>query len=190
MDNIEKTKNSFLDFQIYDYSSLYQTVELVALSLLSFLLPIVMGHPQFLIGSMINLMLFRSALSMDFKRTLPVILLPSIGVVTAGVLFGGLTGFTMFFIPFIWVGNAIYVIVAKFVSYRVKDNYGLNVLLASSIKSGLLFTAAFFMVGLFGFPAVFLKAMGLLQFITGCIGGVSALLLTKAENFLLVRSSD
>jgi hypothetical protein len=176
-----KTENGFLNFQIHDYSSFYLNIELVVLSTLSFTLPIFLGHPQWLIGIIINFLLFRAALTMNFWRTLPVILLPSIGVFTAGVLFGGMTSYVLYFIPFIWLGNAIYVFAGKFVSHKLKKNYGLNVIAGSLIKSGLLFGTAFIMVQFFGFPGIFLTTMGIFQLVNALIGGFLATSITKIE---------
>ena len=174
-----ETKNSFWNFTIEDYSSKYNNVELFILSALSLTIPLFLGHPQLLIGSIINALLFRAALTMNFKKSLPIILLPSVGAYLGGVLFGGATAFLLYFIPVIWLANFTYIFTAKFVSNKFKKNYGSNVLVASVAKSALLFSAAFIAVTFFGFPAMFLTAMGLFQLYTALIGGTIATLGTK-----------
>ncbi len=181
MNYSNKNIKEFLNFKIHDYSSRYVTIELIILSTLSFLLPIFIGHPQWVIGIAINFLLFRASLSMNYWRTLPTILLPSIGVFTAGILFGSLTSYLLYFIPFIWLGNFVYVFASKFVSHKFKKNYGLNVLSASLVKSGILFTSAFVMVTFFGFPKVFLVSMGVFQLVNALVGGYLALSMTKIE---------
>ncbi|MFP4111958.1 MAG: hypothetical protein ACLFPQ_05180 [Candidatus Woesearchaeota archaeon] len=174
-------KNKFFNFQMHDYSKLYLTIEMILLSGLSFILPIFIGHPQFLIGAIINFLLFRASLTMDFKRALPVILLPSMGIFTAGVLFGSLTNYVIFFIPFIWIGNGVYVLSSKYINHRYKKTFGLNVVISSLIKSAVLFAGALVMVNIFSFPAIFLTTMGLFQLHTALAGGFSAFALTKLE---------
>ena len=176
---------AFVNHRIYDYATRYSNIELVILSMLSISLPILIGHPQLVIGSIVNMLLFRVALSMQIKRALPIILLPSIGAYMGNVLFGEATPFLLYFIPVIWVSNALYVLIGKLVVHRLKKDYGASVLVASAFKSIFLFSAAYIAVIFFGFPALFLTAMGVFQFITAMIGGYTAYLGTKLENRLL-----
>jgi hypothetical protein len=186
----EKTfleKKSFLNFTVFDYNKKYQNIELIILSLASFVIPLFFGHPQLLIGTIVNALLFKSALTSSFKKTLPIILLPSIGALVGGVLFGGFTPFLLYFIPIIWISNALYVLTAKFTSQKMKQNYGGNVLIASLLKSGLLFASAIIMVTFFGVPSVFLTVMGLLQLYTALLGGTAALVYLKIEQSIKVK---
>lgn len=177
----------FTNYQIFDYERKYNNMELIILSLLSISLPIFIGHPQIVIGSLVNLMLFRAALSMEMKKALPIIFLPSIGAYLGDLLFGEATSFLIFFIPIIWLGNAIYVFAGKFVSHKMDRNLGVSVIVASALKSSFLFISAVVAVNLFGFPVMFLTAMGIFQFITAMIGGFSAFFLTKAEGLLMMK---
>lgn len=182
-----ETANSFLKYQIHDYDTKYQRIEIFLLSALSFLLPILIGHPQLLIGSLINMLLFRASLSMSFKKSLPIILLPSVGVLAGGLLFGGLTQQIIFFIPFIWIGNALYVLTSKLISHKFSKNYGVNVIAASVVKSTLIFSGAFLMVKVFGFPELFLIVMGLFQLYSALIGGFGAIAITYVEKKVLKK---
>lgn len=174
-------KKSFFNFTVFEYNEKYNMIELVIFSLVSFVIPIFFGHPQLLIGTIINAILFRSALTTKFQRIIPLIMLPSIGALVGGALFGGFTPFLIYFMPMIWAGNALYVLTAKFISKKIKKNFGGNVLLASLFKSALLFGSAFIMVTFFGFPSMFLIAMGIMQVYTALMGGAIAATYTAIE---------
>ena len=73
----------------------------LALTGLAFLVPMIFSSPQWLIGTMVNALLFIAALKLDFKKQLPIIILPSLGALAHGVLFGPLTVFLLYFLPFI-----------------------------------------------------------------------------------------
>ena len=174
-------QKSYLNYTVYDYTSLFQVMEILLLSSLCYFLPMVMTHPQWVLGTIVNAILFRLALSSKFVRTLPAILLPSLGVFTAGLLFGSLTKYVIYFIPFIWIANSIYVLAIKYISHKYEQNYTSNVIVPSLLKSAFLFAAALLMVYVFSFPAAFLTAMGLMQLFTALGGGYLASIITKLE---------
>ncbi len=180
-------KDSFVNFTNYQYKEKYQTIELVILSIIGFVIPIFLKHPQIIIGAIINALLFRSALTMNFKRTIPLIIFPSIGALVGGVLFGTYTPFLLYLIPIIWIGNTSYVLIAKLISKNIKKNYGGNVLIASLVKSGFLFGSTVLLVTFFGFPQVFLVAMGIMQLYTALLGGTFAMVVTSIEQKLLLK---
>lgn len=178
---------TFLNYSVLDLRPITR-IEVILLSVLAFALPIFIGHVvgdnQLILGSLVNAFLFRVALTLDFKRTLPVILLPSLGAVAAGILFGPLSMFLVGFMPFIWIGNTAYVLIAKFVSAQTKEVYVLNfagVCMASMVKAGMLYAAALLMVNVFDFPPPFLVAMGIFQLYTALIGGTIAALITGTQ---------
>jgi len=92
---------------------------------------------------------------------------------SSNILFGGATSFLFWFLPIIFVGNAVYVLLIKYVKRGV-----LSVLVASVCKSLLLFVFAFVFVKELGLPQVFLTSMGVMQLVTGLIGGGLGYLLT------------
>ncbi|PIP14922.1 hypothetical protein COY88_02950 [Candidatus Roizmanbacteria bacterium CG_4_10_14_0_8_um_filter_35_28] len=51
--------------------------------------------------------LFIAVQKFSYKKILPVIVLPSLGAILNGVLFGPATIFLYYFLPFIWIGNLI-----------------------------------------------------------------------------------
>jgi hypothetical protein len=153
----------------FDYSFISPTVEMVVLSAVSFLLPAILLHPQLLVGVAVNAMLIRGAFSLRGYRILPVILMPSLGAVVAGVLFGSLTKFLIYFVPLIWVGNSLLVHLFK---VGMKKNYLRVLTLAALIKAAFLFGCASILYSLDFVPAIFLSVMGYLQFITASLGGL------------------
>jgi len=173
---------------IYDIKNIEENIQLVILSAIGFFLSFILGHPQILVGVLVNAMLIIGATYLKGHKLLPLILLPSLGVLTAGVIFGTYTIFLLYMIPLIWVGNAIYVYVYKHFNMnqnRLKNNFfGIGV--ASIVKAAFLFGFAFLLVQLSILPAVFLTAMGVLQLVTALIGGVVAIGIVKGRETLLV----
>lgn len=145
----------------------------LVLSSAAFCAPLLFSSPQWLIGSIVNAILFISAEKLDFKRQLPIIILPSIGAWTHGVIFGPSTIFLLYFIPFIWLGNAILV---RFMSLdKIKQwPFFSRVVVASILKSSVLFLVAYIYIGSQLVPKIFLTSMGAIQFITALVGGVIA----------------
>jgi hypothetical protein len=67
----------------------------------SFALPFLLGHPQLLVGILVNAFLVLGALHMKKYSLLPLIMLPSLGVLARGVVFGPFTMFLVYMIPLI-----------------------------------------------------------------------------------------
>jgi hypothetical protein len=150
-------------------SSISSSLEMTILSAIALLTPIFLKHPQILVGIIINALLIKGAFSLKKYQILPLIILPSIGVVLSGYLFGGLTKFVFYMIPAIWAGNAILVHVFK---TRAKRNYFETLVLGSLVKTAFLFSLAFLMYKLSLIPKPLVIAMGYMQFITAMIGGL------------------
>lgn len=158
----------------------------VALSVLSFFVPFVAGHPQWLVGIIVNTFLFLSAIFLPNKYIIPLALFPSMGVLARGLLFGPLTFFIIYFIPFIWLGNLMLVLVFK--SSLNKIRFIPAVVLASAIKCLFLFTAANVYFGLHIVPKLFLQTMGLFQLYTSLAGGIIAFIIFRAYGRINSRS--
>ena len=149
----------------------------LGLALLSFVVPFSLGHPQLLVGTIVNAALFLSVVLLPGKLFLPIIILPSLGVLSRGLIFGPFTPFLLYFIPFIWLSNLSLVLVFK-KSFPFWG-YFLSAFLASFIKLLILFSFAnlFFRFNLV--PRLFLTAMGFNQLITACLGGFFSFLFSK-----------
>lgn len=148
---------------------------LLILGFTALIIPIILGHIQFtnqlIIGSIVNFLLASSAMYLTFKKALPVILIPAVGAVLSGILFGPLTMFLVYLVPFIWIGNALFVYFIKNFNLVNKMNYFISVLASSIIKSAFIFIAAFILVLAGIIPEMLLIPMGLVQFVTAVIGG-------------------
>jgi len=142
----------------------------------SFAVPFLISGPQLLTGTFVNLILIFAASRYSGKNLLPVIFLPSIAAVSHGVVFGPLTPFLIYFLPFIWVGNAI--LVGIFKINTIKSSY-VRILLGSMLKAGFLFAAASIYFKFHLVPPLFITSMGLIQLITALLGGIFALVILK-----------
>ena len=149
-------------------SAISSTLEMTILSTIALITPMFLKHPQMLVGIIINALLIKGAFSLKKYQTLPLILLPSVGVVLGGYLFGGLTKFVFYMIPAIWAANAILVYVFR---ARTEKNYFKTLVLGALAKTAFLFSVAFIMYSLNIIPKPLLMAMGYMQFITAILAG-------------------
>jgi riboflavin transporter len=160
--------------QDYALGSIYQNIEMVVYSAVCFFVPFFLGHPQLLVGAAVNAALIAAALNLKGYRLLPVIMIPSLGVLTKGIIFGPLSIFLIYFIPFIWIGNTILVMSFKYFRLHKKHDYMTTLLIGALLKSGFLFMSALVLVKLGAVPAMFLTAMGAIQLTTALLGGAAA----------------
>jgi hypothetical protein len=178
--------NKLYNESLFDVSIVEENIQMIFYSFLAFFLPFVLGHPQWLVGIIVNAYLILGATYLKGYKLLPVVLLPSIGVLTAGLIFGSYTIFLLYLIPFIWVGNAIYAYAFKHLQF-VKMNKLFSVIGASGLKATFLFLSALLLVSLGIIPAMFLTAMGVLQLVTALAGGIVAVgIITAREKIIAV----
>ena len=149
-------------------------VQVTLLTFLSIFAPLILKSPQLLVGSVVNLVLTFSVLRLGFKKTLPSVVLPSLVAFSSSVLFGGATFFLIYFLPVIFLGNAIYILLIKNLSASF-----LSIVVGSVCKALFLFLFAYIFVNHFNLPSIFLSSMGYMQFITGVIGGSVGLVVYK-----------
>lgn len=162
------------NLQEYSLSNIYQYFEMVFYSAVCFSVPLIMGHQQLVVGTIVNALLITAALNLKGYKLLPVIIAPSLGAVSAGLLFGNLTMFLVYLVPFIWIGNAILVFSFKHFKLHLKKNYLLTLILGAGLKSGFLFLSALLLYKLGIIPIIFLTAMGIMQLTTAVMGGIAA----------------
>lgn len=173
--------------QDYALPVLQENIEMVTYTVICFLLPFVLGHPQLLVGSVVNCVLVLAALNIRGWKLVPIIMFPSIGVLSAGVLFGTASIALLYLMPFIWLGNAILVFGIKELQLHRKFNPALSLLAAAVAKTVFLFLSAFVLVSFGAIPALFLASMGMLQLQTALIGGVGAFVLQMIKKrFILL----
>lgn len=149
----------------------------LSLAFLSFAVPFSLGSSQFITGPLVNAALFASAIFLPQKLFLPIIVLPSIAVLSRGLIFGPFTPFLFYFIPFIWLSNLTLILVFK--KSFPKLGYFLSVLLAALTKLIILFSSANLYFKFHLVPRLFLQAMGVNQLITACLGGLLAFFALK-----------
>ncbi len=152
------------------------TQSAIVLPVVAFAIPFFISGPQWLTGTAVNCLLILAAARLPRRFVWSVILLPSVGAVLHGALFGPFTRFLLIFIPFIWIGN--WVFVASFLRLRSSSVF-LAVCAGALIKAVFLalFALAFFR---FGFvPSIFVTSMSVIQFITAVAGGVLALMILR-----------
>lgn len=175
----------YAGLQDYELTFARENLELLAYSVIGLLVPFLIAQPQFLVGSVVNAALVLGALNIRGVKILPIILLPSIGVLLAGAIFGGLTFALIYMMPLIWIGNSVLVLSIKELVLARKTNRLLALLIGSGLKSALLFAGASALF-YFGFvPAVLLGAMGIMQLQTALLGGGAAFLIHDAKKRFL-----
>jgi hypothetical protein len=148
-----------------------------SLLLVGFFVPFLITGPQLLTGTIVNSILFLYVSQSYSKKTLPLVILPSIGALLNGLLFGKFTVFLLYFLPFIWIGN--YVLVQSFKVLSKKYSFSLAILMSSSFKFIVLFSIAYLFTATKTVPMMFLQLMGLFQLYTALMGGALALLISK-----------
>ncbi|VVC00829.1 Uncharacterised protein [uncultured archaeon] len=129
---------------------------------------------QLFVGTFVNALLASSALYLPFRKSLPVILLPSVAAVASGIVFGGFSALVAMLVPAIWLGNGVFVLLIKRLKILGGTNYGLAVLVSSFCKAAIigLFTFVLFILGLV--PQALLVPMSVVQFATAMMGGLLA----------------
>jgi riboflavin transporter len=143
---------------------------------LSFSFPLLLSSSQLVTGTIINSLFFISSEKLDKKALYPMLVLPSLGALTHGFLFGPQTIFLFYFLPFIWVGNYLQVNVF---SLMKKQNYLSRIFSAGLAKYLLLFVAAIFYYKFNIVPQLFITSMGTIQFVTALMGGLLAYLVLQ-----------
>lgn len=143
------------------------------LSVSAFSVPFLISGPQFLTGSMVNTLLYiASARQIKLKNLYLLSLLPSLGAISHGMLFGPFTPYLLFFIPSIWLGNMI--LILSFSKLKTIFAFPFNIFLASIFKTCVLYVTAFVFTEIRLVPQVFIKSMGIIQLLTAVTGGMLA----------------
>lgn len=150
--------------------ALTRTLVFVIFSFLSFVIPFSLSQPQWLVGTIVNTCLFLGAIFLPGRLYLPLIIFPSLGVISRGIIFGPFTPFLIYFLPFIWLANLILILVFKRSFPRFK--YIFSVFLAATAKFLLLLIIANVYFKFNFAPGIFLQAMGINQLLTVLSGGI------------------
>lgn len=148
------------------------------IGLTAFAIPFFISGPQWLTGTVVNTLLFIAVSRLPTRRLFPVIILPSVGAVLHGMLFGPLTLFLIYFLPFIWIGNSILMGVFAYLRKRVSSIIG--VITSAAFKSIFLFVVANIYFKFHLVPKMFITSMGFIQLVTAISGGLLAVFILKA----------
>ena len=138
---------------------------------------LLLSHQQLIVGTVVNLMLLTGAVNLKKNQLLPLAIFPSILAVFQGLLFGKFTFFLLYFLPFIWISNLVYMTVFK----KTKGNGVYRLLISSFGKTAILFITAVLFTNILLVPKIFLTAMGVLQLVTSLLGGGLFLIINKLE---------
>lgn len=176
------------DIRLLKLTKYRELIEIGVLSLLSFSIPLLIGHPQILVGTVVNALIVRSALSMKSWKNLPAIVLPSLGALARGVLFGPITVYLLYVVPFIWLGNFVIAILTKWLVRKYSSFFA--VFFAAVCKSVAIFIPTYLFVSASILPKLFLTSMGYVQLITAVVGGTIALILTKVEIYISGQNNE
>lgn len=151
-----------------------EKIQLLITYSLAILLPLLIPKPQILLGTLINALFIFSVTRFGLKKTLPLLLIPSLLSYTQGLLFGSSTIFLLYLIPFIALSNFALV----YLYSKIKLPY-VNILISASIKALILYSAVLLLMRLVNMPGAFLQAMGMIQFITAVLGTTFVTLLLR-----------
>lgn len=166
--------NKVINLQDYKLSYKTEFFEMVLYTVVAFFLPLMVGHPQIVVGVLVNALLITSALNIKGYKLLPVIVSPALGALCRGVLFGPFTIFLVYMLPFIWIGNSILVFIFKWLNLEKRLNYFITLLIGASAKAVFLFTIAYILFSVKLVPPLFLTTMGIFQFYTAALAGMIA----------------
>lgn len=177
-------RKGFWNLSEYNLSALQENIELIIYSALAFLVPFTIGHPQLVVGILVNTAIVLAALNLKNAKLLPVLILPSIAVLSRGLIFGPFTVFLIYMIPFIWIGN--FILLAAFRELKLKRKLGSvpTLIIGSVAKAFFLYTCALILVLTGVLPNIFLSTMGLFQLYTAFAGGMIAIGIHEAKKKL------
>ena len=167
-------KMEYLNKQEYKFGFLQENIEMIVYSVVCFFVPFFIGHPQIVVGIIVNSSLVLAALNLRNYKLLPVIMLPSLAVLSRGLIFGPFTIFLVYMIPFIWIGNYLLVFSIKQFNLNKKISRFVSLGIGAGAKALFLFIVAFTLIKINFLPALFLTTMGLMQLYTAIAGGLLA----------------
>ncbi len=183
----ESAQFDYFNHTEYNYTELYENLQVVLYSVIAFCVPFVLSHPQLLVGTVVNMMLILGAQNLRGYKLFGMIFTPSLGVIASGLIFGGLTKYLLFFMPMIWVGNILLVYGYKYMRHHFKSGVIKSISAAVSAKVLLLTLTAYVLVSFDIVPDIFLSAMSFLQLTTALLGAAGALTVSK---FILGRFAE
>lgn len=147
---------------------------------LSFCIPLVFSASQLITGILVNALLFLGAARLSKREVLPLVVFPSLGAISHGVLFGPYTPLLYYVLPFLWLGN--YLLVWAY-QHTISLPSLVRVALSAFLKFIFLVSIAYLFVQANILPAQFIVSLGIIQLGTAVCGGVVALGLMKVFSY-------
>jgi hypothetical protein len=161
----------------YNWSQLLENLQLYFFCAVAFFMPFFIGHPQLVVGTIVNAALIMAAQNINGRKLLPLIFLPSLGVLARGMIFGPLTVYLVYLMPFIWFTNALMIYGYKFL--RQKQGKIISAAIPMAVKVIFLSLSALLLINLNIIPAALLYSMSILQLVTGAMGIVGGLTISS-----------
>ncbi len=158
-----KTLSNLFPFSLYILATIFATL--------------LLSHQQLIVGTIVNLMLLTGAVNLKKNQLISLAIFPSILAVFQGLLFGKFTFFLLYFLPFIWISNLVYMTVFR----KTDGNVIYRLLMSSFGKTAILFVIAILFTNVHLVPKIFLTSMGILQLVTSLFGGGLFLIINKLE---------
>lgn len=170
--------------QDYQTGNVHELIELAVYSAAAFFTPMFLSSHQFVTGIVVNAALVLAAYNLRGIKLLPVIFFPSLGVLAGGLIFGDLTSYVLYLLPFIWIGNALIVAEFKWLQLNHAFPFFFVLWMAAAAKTAVILGAVLAFVYLTLVPVQFIS-MGMLQLFTALIGGASAFVVQKGKSRFL-----
>ncbi len=179
MSYISGVLNQLAGRRMYQTSKAVETAEYVILALIAVLVPLLLQHPQLLVGSAVNFVLIMAAINVKgWSKLISLIVLPSAAALLGTVLFGPFKVFLLYMLPFIWLGNAALIFTFKALYAEKKAGFAVTLPAAALLKAGVIFAFAMLLIKLTIIPpaaaAIFASGMGIVQLQTALLGGAAA----------------
>ncbi|MFA5931031.1 MAG: hypothetical protein WC821_01835 [archaeon] len=136
---------------------------------------------QLIVGTLVNALLIKSAIDYNTKKVFLLALVPSIAVITGGILFGNLTPQLLLILPAIWISNFTLMFFTRSFHKKAKMDFFKSAILSSTIKTTILFIVSIILFTLNLVPVIFLTMFGIIQFVTAISGAIVVLISKKIK---------
>jgi len=166
-------QNNFREFFLFKNTFGKENTKILFWGAIVFCIPIIFSE-QLIAGTIVNLLLIKSAFDYKTKKVFLLALVPSTATFLTGFIFGSLTEQLLLLIPFIWMGNLVLMFFTRkvFEKKKNRNNVSKKLFFIPVIKTALLFvsTVVLFAFGLV--PLAFLTIFGAIQLFTGEAGAI------------------
>lgn len=190
-----------LDKKYVNMSKLAEIIEIIIISLGVFLTPLVVPqilefifgansflatNSQYIVGTIVNTCLIIAGINAKgLKKILSIVFLPSISALLSGYVLHISAIYTVYMIPFIWIGNFLLLILYKYLFAYKNKNYLLTSISAILAKCSIIFAGYNVLLYANIIPQgskiaqVLFTSMSLNQVITAILGSIVSFILIK-----------